>query len=170
MAPPTKITNIAADQPFAEAGAAVVEARASDLLEHCARVLDTDDIEGVHATRVATRRLRAALEVFATCFPRGPYKRLLKQVKALADALGERRDRDVEIEGLSRFVASIPPADRDGIESLIERLRTEQRRANQKLAPFVDRERLEGLQAAAIALAEQARDAIEPEVQGERGP
>ncbi len=53
--------------------------------------------------RVATRRLRAALEVFEPCFPRKRFARHLKRVKALADALGERRDRDVEIEFLAGF-------------------------------------------------------------------
>ena len=34
-------------------------------------VLDVGDIERVHDMRVATRRLRAALEIFGPCFPRG---------------------------------------------------------------------------------------------------
>ena len=55
--------------------------------------------------RVATRRLRAALEVFEPCFPRKRHRKALKRVKALADALGERRDRDVAIEFLERFAA-----------------------------------------------------------------
>ena len=63
-------------------------------------VLDVDDIERVHDMRVATRRLRAALEIFGPCFPRQELKAALRQVKELADALGERRDRDVAIATL----------------------------------------------------------------------
>ena len=37
---------------------------------HADGVLDTSDIERVHDMRVATRRLRAVLEVYAPCFPR----------------------------------------------------------------------------------------------------
>ena len=59
-------------------------------------VLDLGDIEGVHAMRVASRRLRAALEVFGPCLPRKRGARALADVKALAGALGERRDRDVQ--------------------------------------------------------------------------
>ena len=158
MARPTEIASLTGKQPFAEAGAEVLEARAADLLSHRDRILDVNDIEGVHATRVASRRLRAALEVFAVCFPRRPYKRLLKQVNELADALGERRDRDVAIGALLQFAAAIPEADRAGVDSLAERLRTEQRRANDDLAPFVQPERLDGLHAAVSALAEQARE------------
>ena len=66
-------------------------------------MLDLDDVERVHDMRVATRRLRAALEIFEPCFPRKRHRKALKQVKALADALGERRDRDVAIELLEGF-------------------------------------------------------------------
>ena len=44
--------------------------RAEELFEHADGVLDTDDIERVHDMRVATRRLRAVLEIFAPVLPR----------------------------------------------------------------------------------------------------
>jgi CHAD domain-containing protein len=40
-------------------------------------VLDTSEIENVHAMRVATRRLRAAMEIFASAFPRKQHRVLL---------------------------------------------------------------------------------------------
>ena len=67
--------------------------------------------------------------------PRKRYREALKRVKALADALGERRDRDVAIEfleGLAGEVAGEGPA---ALETLIEDLREEQRKANEDLAP-----------------------------------
>ena len=72
--------------------------------------------------------------MFAPCFPKQPYKAALRDVKALADALGERRDPDVHIESLNAFAAAVPGADRPGVESLIERLREEQLAANVDLA------------------------------------
>ena len=86
-------------------------------------VLDLDDIEPLHDMRVATRRLRAAMEVFRPCFPRKRYRRAMKPLKALADALGERRDRDVAIGFLREFAAAAPAADRGRLEILIARLR-----------------------------------------------
>ena len=74
---------------------------------HAEGVLDTSDIERVHDMRVATRRLRAAMEVFAACFPAKEHRRLLKEVKRLADALGERRDPDVAIEELEAIAAEL---------------------------------------------------------------
>lgn len=104
-----------------------------------------EEIEALHDMRVATRRLRAALEVFAPCFPAKRHRKALKKVKALADALGERRDRDVAIEFLSGFAAEAPETDQEAIEALIERLRREQRQANEELAPFLEGKRLKKL-------------------------
>src|SRR3712207_7361552 len=100
------------DMSFAEAAALTVAVRAGELWEHSANVLDTSDIERVHAMRVATRRLRAVLEIFAPAFPRAQHKAVLREVKALADALGARRDPDVQLEAL---------ADVEGVGAFTER-------------------------------------------------
>ena len=135
----------------------MVEVRARELVERSAGVLDTDDIERVHDMRVATRRLRAALEVFEPCFPPKPYKVALRDVKALADALGERRDRDVHIDALTEFTEAIGSADRPGVESLISRMRDEQTEANLALEPKVDELRLGSLTKRLDELAASAR-------------
>src|SRR5215211_4530859 len=95
--------DVTADEPYAHAAARIVRVRAQELFEYDEGVLDTVDIERVHDMRVATRRLRAVLEVFAPCFPQRPFKAALRDVKALADALGERRDPDVQLEALRAF-------------------------------------------------------------------
>jgi CHAD domain-containing protein len=158
MAKEREIEGITAEMPFAEAGALVVETRAAELLAHSEGVLDTTEIEGVHDMRVATRRLRAALEVFAPCFPKRPHEKVLKEVKAIADALGERRDRDVAIASLTGFAAEMAAPDRPGIASLADRFRAEQVEANKALVPFVDPKRLEKLHAALLELNAAARE------------
>jgi CHAD domain-containing protein len=139
------IEGLAADDGYGEAAARIVATRSAELVDHAGGVLDTGDIERVHDMRVATRRLRAALEVFEPCFPRKPHKQALREVKRLADALGERRDRDVGILALERFNDQMPMPDRRGVDSLIDRLRSEQREANEGLAPLVDGARLAAL-------------------------
>ena len=106
-------------EPYREAAARVVRVRAEELFEHAEGVLDTADIERVHDMRVATRRLRAVLEIFAPCFPKKRHRAVLRDVKALADALGERRDPDVHIAALERFAAAVPEADRPGVAELV---------------------------------------------------
>jgi len=95
-----------------------VTVRAEEVFEHAEDVLNTDDIERVHAMRVATRRLRAVLEVFAPAFDPKDHKKVLKDVKQLADALGARRDPDVQLAALEAFAEGLEPADREGLDLL----------------------------------------------------
>ena len=60
---------IAPDEPYRAAAARIVRVRARELFEQGAGVLDTRDIERVHDMRVASRRLRAVLEIFAPVLP-----------------------------------------------------------------------------------------------------
>jgi CHAD domain-containing protein len=133
------------EAPFALAAAQVVEARSREVFEQSSGVLDLDDVERVHDMRVATRRLRAALEIFEPCFPRKPWRKALKRVKKLADALGERRDRDVEIELLQNFAGELAGGDADALRSMVDDLRAQQSEANERLAAFVRPKRLKKL-------------------------
>lgn len=119
---------------YVESAARVVAVRSREVFEHSAGVLDMTDIERVHDMRVATRRLRAALEVFRDAFPAGELKPVLRDVKRLADALGERRDPDVQLEHFSELREELPEADRPGIDLLLDRLRADQARGNEQLA------------------------------------
>jgi CHAD domain-containing protein len=144
------------DEPFAAAAARVVRVRAGEVFEQAGGVLDTKEIDRLHDMRVATRRLRAALEVFEACFPRKRFRKALEGVKSLADALGERRDRDVEIEFLAEFASEAPAADREALAARIEALREEQRQANDDLAHHLERERLGKLRRRLEKLARKA--------------
>jgi CHAD domain-containing protein len=144
---------------FAGAAGLAVETRTDELFSFAEGVLDTSDIEGVHDMRVASRRLRAALEIFAPCFRKSEYRAVLRDVKLLADALGERRDRDVQIaqlEELSRWFAA---DDREGLADLVETLRYEQAAANAVVADALERIERDDLRARLLALAEEARRA-----------
>ena len=157
MAKAREIPGLTTELPYGEVAARVLEVRGAELIEHSENVLDMSDIEGVHAMRVATRRLRAAIEIFRPCFPKDEGKRVLREVKALADALGERRDRDVAIDALEGFAASIAAPDRPGIRSLTDRFRSEQQQANVDLVPFVERGRLDEILDGVKGLAGAAR-------------
>ena len=142
---------------FADAAAAAVEVRAREVFSHSDGVLDTSDIERVHDMRVATRRLRAAMEVFAACFPKAEHKRLLREVKALADVLGERRDPDVAIAALEDIGSKLTAADRPGIEHLVDEIRGGQQQGNERLAAALADVSEARLEARLIALAGAAR-------------
>ena len=151
---------VSPDEPYARAAARIVRIRAGELFGHAEGVLDTEDIARVHDMRVASRRLRAVLEVFAPCFPRGPYRGVLRDVKRLADALGERRDPDVHLAAMQKLAETLPPELRPGVELLAERQRARQAAGNELLQPELEdlertdlRGRLEALADAAEAAA-----------------
>src|SRR3954451_22041315 len=138
MAKARDIPGLHASMPFAEAAAATVAVRAEELFENAEGVLDTSDIERVHDMRVATRRLRAVLEIYAPCFPKAEYRPLLKEVKALADELGARRDPDVLLDRLADLEGVLPKADAPGIEAFAAPVREEQARGNETLAQALE--------------------------------
>ena len=144
------------NEPFALAAARVVRMRAGELFVHAEGVLDTSDIERLHDMRVASRRLRAVLEIFSPCFPRGDLKRVLRDVKALANALGERRDPDVHIAAMEAFAREIGPAGRPGVDALLARLRERQAHGNEALAAALEQAREGDLRGRLLALADGA--------------
>ena len=142
---------------FGDAAARAVKVRSKEVFEHSHGVLDLAEVERVHDMRVATRRLRAALEIFEECFPRKRYRKALKRVKKLADALGERRDLDVEIELLQGLSGEAAEGDQEALAALIGELRSRQKQANEDLAPFVSRKRLKKLRRRLAKLAKEAK-------------
>jgi len=163
MAKAAPIPGLQADTRFGDAAAAAVEIRAGEVFAHSGGVLDVEDIERVHDMRVATRRLRAALEVFATCYPKREHRRVLKEVKALADALGERRDPDVAIEELTKVARKLTSADAAGVASLVAEHKAEQAKGNEVLSAALERAREAQLDARLADLASSAR-ATAPEI------
>jgi CHAD domain-containing protein len=159
VAKPRDVKGIQCDDPFGSVAASVVRVRADELLEHSQGVLDTAKIENLHSMRVASRRLRATMEVFAPCFPRKRYRKALKEVKEIADALGERRDRDVSIRDLRHVATSMGAAERTGIEGLIGQMQSEQTVANERLVQYVDQRRLSDLRDSIHELTDAAEDA-----------
>ena len=157
MAKAREIEGFAEAGSFAEAARLAVETRTEELFSFAEGVLDTSDIERVHDMRVATRRLRAALEVFAVCFPKREFERALEEVKELADALGVRRDPDVALATVERIGESLATADRRGIASFAQELREDQAAGNREVAAALARVMESDLEARLLTLAAKAR-------------
>ncbi len=83
------------------------------------------DIEHVHQARVASRRLRAAFNVFQECFSSQQMKKWQKRIKRLTKRLGDARDTDVQIEFVSEFMSELTreqKAFKPGVKRLLLRL------------------------------------------------
>ena len=157
MAKAREIPGLTAELPFREAAALAVGTRADEVWEHEGRAMDAGDIEGVHDMRVATRRVRAAMEIFAPCFPKKRHKKALRDVKQLADTLGERRDPDVMIERVRGLAERLTQEDRPGVESLCGALRADQEKAHRRLADALARVREDKLPERLRLLAAEVR-------------
>lgn len=161
MAKAKDIPGLHADLPYAEAAALTVRARAEELFAiSSSDVLDTADIERVHDMRVASRRLRAVLEIYAPCFDPGRYRAVLADVKALADALGARRDPDVQLAALDALRAAMAAEDHPGIALVAEDVRAEQARGNEVLAVALEAAESSDLRGRLLELAGSAAERV----------
>jgi CHAD domain-containing protein len=96
-----------------------------------------EDIEGVHDVRVASRRLRAAMDVAVGCFADSWYGPLHRVAKEITAELGEVRDRDVMIEFLQKDLEGAPPGEHPGIQRLIDRVDRERDEARAEMLEFL---------------------------------
>jgi CHAD domain-containing protein len=157
MARARPVADLTAESTFGDAAAAAIETRSQEVFTYAARVQDRGNPEDVHDMRVATRRLRAALEIFAECFPRKRHRQVLKDVKRLADALGARRDPDVAAERLRELEAAFHDADRAGLRSLLATVEGERAEGNAEIARALTDALESGLEERLAELAAEAR-------------
>ncbi len=87
------------DSSLGEVGYAVLRREFLRLVEHEPVARLGDDIEGVHQMRVACRRMRTALDLFAKALPDDLVEQR-RELRWLARALGDVRDLDVQRERL----------------------------------------------------------------------
>jgi len=112
---------------YRDAAGRVILTRWREMMSHREGTLRGDDIEHLHAMRVSSRRLRAAMDAFAEAFPRRSFRRHLRVVKSVTDTLGAARDLDVAVAHLEKLLPALEPADRPGVEGLIARHRAQRR-------------------------------------------
>ena len=102
------------------------------------RALDENEPEGIHDMRVASRRLRSALRDFMPHLRKRRLAKSLKEIKSIADALGEVRDQEVAIAALDKLAGKAPSEVVPGIHQLIEIRRAKRLAGHEKLIPFLD--------------------------------
>jgi len=121
-------------QPFAELGRDILPGYAKKFLKGPADIRKQEDIEAVHKMRVASRRLRAALDAFESCTDPKAFQKINRRVKKLADSLGTVRDTDVMIAGLRNYRQAVAGEEQEaGVQWLIDRLDSYHRQEKQAL-------------------------------------
>lgn len=97
-----------------------------------------EDPEGVHDVRVASRRLRAAMDVAVDLYPKSWYKPLHRAAKEITTELGEVRDRDVLLEFLYRERSALALGEQMGIDRLIARIEAERTEAREEMLAYLE--------------------------------
>jgi triphosphatase len=113
-----------------------------------------EDIEALHQMRVATRRLRAALALFADALPLRAV-RVREELGWLAGQLGVVRDLDIQLGRIGEWQASMAEDSRDAIEELAQLFESHRREGRHALLAALDSRRYERLVDGLVTMLEQ---------------
>lgn len=108
--------------------------------------MDWTDPEGVHSMRVASRRLRSVLRDFTPYLRKRPLASSLKQLRHLADTLGEVRDHDVAIAALEEIVSKARPNISGGLAAFLEAKKQQREQSREELKALLESDELKDLE------------------------
>ncbi|MCE1254420.1 MAG: CHAD domain-containing protein, partial [Anaerolineae bacterium] len=98
-----------------------------------------EDIEYIHRMRVASRRFRNALDIFAFYFEEKMVQACQKQARRVTSSPGSARDKDVQIDSVRKIIETVD--DRQvlpGLKRLVLRLNQERTGFQKKLISALD--------------------------------
>jgi CHAD domain-containing protein len=133
--------DLSADDTMAEAARKILTFHFQRMLYHEPGTRAGDDIEELHDMRVATRRMRAAFQVFEDYLDKKRLKPMRKGVKRTCRRLGGVRDLDVFWEKAQHYLDTLPPERRDDLMPLREAWEAEHEPAREKLLAYLDGDR-----------------------------
>jgi triphosphatase len=140
VAPDLGLTEIDATQSAGEVAFAILRRHFAAMVAHEPGVRLGEDPEELHDMRVATRRLRAALKLYSDALPKRS-ERYERDLRWVARALGEIRDLDVHLEGLSEEAST----NGDVLEEVVSLLRERRVEARRRMLEALDSNRYERL-------------------------
>lgn len=123
---------------LAEAGRKVLRFHFGRMLSHEPGTRQGNDIEALHDMRVATRRMRAAFQVFGSGFRSKALKPLLSGLRATARVLGQVRDLDVFIDKLQQYQQILPENEQTGLQLLLEIWSAKREQARREMLAYLD--------------------------------
>jgi CHAD domain-containing protein len=126
------------DDPMAEAGRKVWRYHFAQMLLHEEGTLLGEDIEELHDMRVATRRMRAAFDIFSSAYTPKSLKRHLKGLRLTGRTLGKVRDLDVFIDKAQRYQASLGEAGRQSLDPLLAAWEQERELARGEMVVYLN--------------------------------
>jgi CHAD domain-containing protein len=108
------------------------------MLRHEAGTRLGEDIEELHDMRVATRRMRAAFDIFGEAFKPKVLNNRMQGLRATGRALGRVRDLDVFLEKAHRYLEGLPEGDRQGLRPILQLWEGERAAARDQMVLYLD--------------------------------
>lgn len=160
----------APEENFRLAAALVLEDRVDQISGLSRGLLDLTDNESADLMWLASRRMRAAIELFRPCFSKSQYRTAREEVKALNRAVGRRRDIDSVIAMVESVSDEMGRAEQEGIARLADRLGGRQADANRALAQVVHGRRMQAFRVRIEDLTEVAVNSSDGTASGDYHP
>lgn len=132
-------------EPIAEAARRQLRQFFDKLLAREDAVRDGEDVEDVHQMRVATRRIRASLQVVEGIYKPKPIRRFRRGLREVAQSLGAVRDGDVFLGHVIAYRESLAAEAHAQLEPLISAVSAERAQARERLLANLDAKRYKKL-------------------------
>lgn len=129
------------DDILSELGRRLLRSNFQRLLSQERGAREDKDIEYVHQMRVATRRLRAILQIISEVAPEKQVRYFRKELQYVARALSPVRDCDVFLEQVGNYCATLPEEERSGMKVLNDALQRDRVEARYNMLSFFESER-----------------------------
>lgn len=129
---------IKADDTMAEAARKTFLFHFRQLLVHEPGTRRGEDIEALHDMRVATRRMRVAVRVFAKYLDSEATRSFKAELKRAGGVLGAARDLDVFWEKAARYQGTFPEGERPDLSPLRAAWEAARRRAQEQMLSYLD--------------------------------
>ena len=128
-------------EPIAEGARRVLRRFFGRMLAREDAVIKDDDPEDVHQMRVASRRLRAALQIVEGIYDAGDIRRYRRGLRRVAQALADVRDLDVFRGHVLAYMGALPEESRAEIAPLVAAVEAQRSEARATLIDDLDERR-----------------------------
>ena len=133
MATKSKVERVAPDETLESCARRIIVSYFHEMMSYKDGAKEGIDIEFVHDMRVTSRRLRATMDNFADCFPKKPFKKHYKKIKAITRTMGAVRDLDVQIARFQNELADLTEVEQPDIRGLIKHLQRKRKEAREPM-------------------------------------
>jgi len=154
------------DDPISETMRKIMYFQFQHMLFHEAGTKLGENIEELHDMRVATRRMRAALQIFGDYLDEETWASFEKGLRRTGRVLGAGRDLDVFWEKTQRYLDTLPPERQDELAPLQAVWSTARGQARERLLAYFESKRYRKFKESFSEFLETPSKAASPDLNG----